>query len=60
MSIEFEAKILDIDPSAISDLILSLGGQRIGEKFMRRYVYDIVPSDIGRHFCRDTKTSLNT
>lgn len=55
MNIEFEAKVLDIDPSAVSDSILSLGGQRIGQKFMRRYVYDIAPGDKSRWIrLRDT------
>lgn len=43
--IEFEAKILDIDPAALAALILDKGGQRLGEKFLRRYVYDVVPGD---------------
>lgn len=45
MPIEHEAKILDIDPDTTERLILDAGGQKLGEKFMRRYVYDIVPGD---------------
>jgi adenylate cyclase class 2 len=45
LPIEHEAKILDIDPETIEDFILDAGGQKLGERFMRRYVYDIVPGD---------------
>lgn len=43
--IEHEAKILDIDADAIEKLILERGGQKLGEKHMRRFVYDIDPND---------------
>lgn len=45
MPIEYEAKVLDVDPDALEELILERGGQKLGEKFMRRYVYDIDPAD---------------
>lgn len=45
MPIEHEAKILDISPEASERLILDKGGQKLREKFMRRYVYDIAPGD---------------
>lgn len=45
MPIEHEGKILDIDLAATERLILDRGGQKLGEKFMRRYVYDITPGD---------------
>ncbi|OLT40071.1 adenylate cyclase [Saccharomonospora sp. CUA-673] len=45
MPIEHEAKILDIAPEATEKLILDKGGQKLREKFMRRYVYDITPGD---------------
>lgn len=45
MPIEHEAKILDVDPDATERLILDKGGQKLGERFMRRYVYDIAPGD---------------
>ncbi|MCP2259240.1 adenylate cyclase, class 2 [Streptoalloteichus tenebrarius] len=45
MPIEHEAKILDIDPDAMERLILDKGGQKLGERFMRRYVYDLTPGD---------------
>ncbi|MGW6427215.1 class IV adenylate cyclase [Nocardia sp. NPDC055053] len=43
MPIEYEAKILDIDPDTIERHILDKGGRKLGERFMRRYVYDIAP-----------------
>ncbi|MGY2029828.1 class IV adenylate cyclase [Nocardia gipuzkoensis] len=45
MPIEHEAKILDIDPETIEQHIVGKGGRRLGERFMRRYVYDITPGD---------------
>jgi adenylate cyclase class 2 len=45
MPIEHEAKILDIDPEAAERLILDKGGQKLADRFMRRYVYDITPGD---------------
>lgn len=45
MPIEHEAKILDIDAEATERLIIDKDGQKLGEKFMRRYVYDILPGD---------------
>jgi adenylate cyclase class 2 len=45
LPIEHEAKIIDIDRVATEKLILDKGGESLGEKFMRRYVYDIVPGD---------------
>lgn len=45
MPIEHEAKILDIAPDATERLILDKGGQKLGDRFMRRYVYDITPGD---------------
>jgi adenylate cyclase class 2 len=43
--IEHEAKILDIDPDTIEQHIVDTGGRKLGERFMRRYVYDIMPGD---------------
>ncbi|MFJ1460966.1 class IV adenylate cyclase [Nocardia sp. N2S4-5] len=45
MVIEHEAKILGIDPAAIERRIRDKGGHKFGERFMRRYVYDITPGD---------------
>ncbi|WP_410869832.1 class IV adenylate cyclase [Nocardia sp. A7] len=48
MPIEHEAKILDIDPDTIDRQILDEGGHKLGERFMRRYVYDITPGVDGK------------
>ncbi|MFD6103786.1 hypothetical protein ACFWFQ_14110, partial [Nocardia salmonicida] len=48
MPIEHEAKILDIDPDTIERLILDKGGHKLGERFMRRYVYDVTPGVDGK------------
>lgn len=57
MPIEHEAKILDVDPVAVESLILGKGGQKLAERFMRRYVYDIVPGDQSKWIrLRDTGT----
>lgn len=46
MPAEYEAKVLDIDPAQVADLILSKGGKEISTPILqRRYVYDIVPGD---------------
>ncbi|WP_280366652.1 class IV adenylate cyclase [Nocardia wallacei] len=56
MDIEFEAKILDIDPAAVAAAIESAGGQRTTDTaLMRRYVYDVTPGDASRWIrLRDT------
>jgi adenylate cyclase, class 2 len=56
MPIEFEAKILDIDPVQTARKIINLGGRQIGETvLLRRFVYDIVPGDMSRWIrLRDT------
>jgi adenylate cyclase, class 2 len=46
--IEHEAKILDIDPETIERQILDKGGHKLGERFMRRYVYDITAGVDGK------------
>lgn len=45
LPIEHEAKILGIDPRTAERKILDKGGSKLGEQFMRRYVYDITPGD---------------
>ncbi|WP_067894370.1 class IV adenylate cyclase [Nocardia vaccinii] len=45
MPIEHEAKILDIDPETTERHIIDEGGRKLGQRFMRRYVYDITPGD---------------
>ena len=47
-AIEYEAKVLDIDPDRAARLILDKGGQSLGEVLQRRYVYDIEPGDASR------------
>lgn len=59
MPIEHEAKILDIDPAAVEEVILAQGGVRLGERLMRRYVYDIVPGDMSKWIrLRDTGSEV--
>lgn len=59
VAIEHEGKILDIDPIAVEQTILDKGGRKVGEKFMRRYVYDIVPGDMSK-WIRLRDTGLET
>jgi adenylate cyclase class 2 len=55
MPIEFEAKVLDVEPDEVGAKILMLGGRRIGSRLMRRYVYDIKAGDESRWLrLRDT------
>jgi len=57
--IEHEAKILDIDPVAMALLILEKGGSQLGDKLMRRYVYDITPGDESKWIrLRDTGSEV--
>lgn len=59
--IEFEGKILDIDPEATEELILDKDGQKLGEKFMRRCVYDVVASDESKWIrLRETRSEGDT
>ncbi|TDC33146.1 adenylate cyclase, partial [Kribbella albertanoniae] len=48
MAIEFEAKVLEVDPDALASEIVRLGGRRVGERLMRRFVYDIADGDESR------------
>ena len=45
MPIEYEAKLLDIDPTTTAQTILDAGGTLLGTSLQRRYVYDIDPND---------------
>ncbi|GLL07242.1 class IV adenylate cyclase [Dactylosporangium matsuzakiense] len=46
MPAEFEAKVLDINPAKMAELIRSKGGEATGgPTLQRRYVYDIDPND---------------
>lgn len=48
-SIEYEAKILDIEPRELARTILDKGGTAIGTaRLQRRFVYDIDPGDQSR------------
>ncbi|WP_406311749.1 CYTH domain-containing protein [Streptosporangium sp. NBC_01639] len=60
MPIEYEAKVLNIDPDRTADLITALGGGKVtGTRLMRRYVYDIAPGDMSRWIrLRDTGTEI--
>ncbi len=59
MSIEYEAKVIEIDPDVISKQIMACGGERLGKRLMRRYVYDIDPDDKSRWIrLRDTGTEV--
>jgi len=43
---EYEAKVLDIDPTATAQLIVANGGREVRPATVqRRYVYDITPGD---------------
>ncbi|MDS1272689.1 class IV adenylate cyclase [Lipingzhangella sp. LS1_29] len=54
-SVEYEAKILDIDPDPLIAQIQNNGGVEIGKRTQRRYVYDIDPNDQSRWIrLRDT------
>lgn len=58
--IEHEARILEIDPERVADLILDKGGRRSApDRLMRRYVYDIKPGDQSRWIrLRDTGSEV--
>jgi adenylate cyclase, class 2 len=57
--IEHEAKVLDIDPDFTQQVILDKGGKLLGEKLMRRYVYDITPGDQSKWLrLRDTGSEV--
>ncbi|MFJ1644077.1 class IV adenylate cyclase [Streptomyces sp. NPDC088258] len=53
--VEYEAKLLNVDVTAMSARIAKAGGRHVADRFMRRYVYDVLPSDPGRWIrLRDT------
>ncbi|PSK82256.1 adenylate cyclase class 2 [Murinocardiopsis flavida] len=48
-SVEYEAKVLDIDPRELAQTILDKGGTAVGSATLqRRFVYDIDPDDRSR------------
>jgi adenylate cyclase class 2 len=51
LSIEFEAKVIDINKEELETKIIQLGGSKIGKVLMKRYVYDINPEQRG-HWIR--------
>lgn len=59
MSTEYEAKVLDVDPAKMTELIIEKGGEKTAEPvLLRRYVYDIEPGDESRWVrLRDTGAS---
>lgn len=49
MSVEFEAKVLGIDPAATVRAIVARGGRRTADTvLLRRYVYDVTSGDASR------------
>jgi adenylate cyclase class 2 len=48
MPVEFEAKVLGIEPDEVVGAILVLGGHRLGDRLMRRYAYDVEVGDKSR------------
>ncbi|WP_028777969.1 class IV adenylate cyclase [Shimazuella kribbensis] len=51
MSIEFEAKVIEVNPEEIEKKIVKLGGTKVGSVRMKRYVYNINPERRG-HWIR--------
>ncbi|MFG2733888.1 class IV adenylate cyclase [Streptomyces harbinensis] len=47
-TIEYEAKVLEIETSAMAATIERLGGKHLGTRRMRRYVYDLIPPVAGQ------------
>lgn len=55
--IEYEAKVLGIDPDQLAQHLIDKGGTDLGQVLQRRYVYDIDPADPSRWMrLRDTGT----
>lgn len=51
--------MLDVDPAAVAEKILALGGRMVGARLMRRYVYDITAGDDSRWIrLRDTGSEV--
>jgi adenylate cyclase class 2 len=46
--VEFEAKVLDVEPGELGEVIIRAGGRRVGAALMRRFVYDIEAGDGAR------------
>jgi adenylate cyclase, class 2 len=57
--IEYEAKVLGIDPEIVEGKVLGLGGRRVADRMIRRFVYDVVPGDESRWIrLRDTGSEV--
>jgi adenylate cyclase class 2 len=57
--VEFEAKVLEVEPDEMAETILRAGGRRVGDALMRRYVYDIQAGDQSKWIrLRDTGTAV--
>jgi adenylate cyclase class 2 len=58
-TVEYEAKILEIDPEAVARLIEQAGGVHVADRTMRRYVYDLKQGDASRWIrLRDTGSEV--
>jgi hypothetical protein len=57
--IEYEAKILDVDPLDVEQRVLAAGGHPSVRRLMRHYVYDVVPGDTSQWLrLRDTGAEI--
>ncbi len=43
MHTEFEERILEVDIDKVTNKLISLGAEKVGEWFQKRYVYDFTP-----------------
>lgn len=48
MPIEYEARVLNVNPVTVEARILNCGGGFVTERAMRRYVFDVTPGDRSR------------
>ncbi|TDO35196.1 adenylate cyclase class 2 [Kribbella sp. VKM Ac-2527] len=59
MPVEYEAKVLDVEPNGLAERIVGLGGRRTAYGLMRRYVYDVRAGDESRWIrLRDNGTTV--
>jgi len=47
-AIEYELRILEVDPASINKKIISIGGELVGSYSFRRYVFNVKPPVKGR------------
>ncbi|MGW3074773.1 class IV adenylate cyclase [Kitasatospora sp. NPDC001132] len=57
-AIEFEAKVLNIEPEAMRALLAEAGAEHLADRFQRRYVYDIPGRPGAWVRLRDTGTDV--